>query len=79
MTTATKLTGSICEFNIVRGFGFIKPVDTNSKADIFFHVKNLINRDTPLAVGDIVLYDEQNYIKGGISRVKASNIELLND
>ena len=64
------MEGTIKFFNQAKGFGFIKPVNTNEQ-DIFVHASGLIDE---VRENDEVEYEVQKGKKG----LNAVNVRLLN-
>jgi cold shock protein len=63
------MQGTVKFFNEAKGFGFIKP--SNSNTDIFVHTSGLVDQ---IRENDEVEYDEQEGKKG----LNAVNVTLLN-
>jgi CspA family cold shock protein len=63
------MQGTVKFFNETKGFGFIKP--NNSNADIFVHTSGLIDQ---IRENDQVEYDEERGKKG----MNAVNVKVLN-
>jgi cold shock protein len=62
------MQGTVKFFNETKGFGFIKP--TNSQTDIFVHSSGLIDE---IRENDVVEYDEERGKKG----MNAVNVKLV--
>jgi len=62
------MQGTVKFFNETKGFGFIKP--SNSNADIFVHTSGLIDQ---IRENDQVEYDEERGKKG----MNAVNVKLV--
>jgi CspA family cold shock protein len=62
------MQGTLKFFNETKGFGFIKP--TNSQTDIFVHSSGLIDE---IRENDLVEYDEERGKKG----MNAVNVKLI--
>jgi CspA family cold shock protein len=62
------MQGTVKFFNETKGFGFIKP--TNSQTDIFVHSSGLIDE---IRENDLVEYDEERGKKG----MNAVNVKLI--
>jgi cold shock protein len=63
------MQGTVKFFNETKGFGFIKP--SNSNTDIFVHTSGLIDQ---IRENDQVEYDEERGKKG----MNAVNVKLVN-
>jgi CspA family cold shock protein len=63
------MQGTVKFFNETKGFGFIKP--SNSNTDIFVHSSGLIDK---IRENDQVEYDEERGKKG----MNAVNVKLVN-
>jgi CspA family cold shock protein len=63
------MQGTVKFFNEAKGFGFIKP--SNSNTDIFVHTSGLIDE---IRENDQVEYDEERGKKG----MNAVNVKVLN-
>ena len=63
------MQGTVKFFNEAKGFGFIKP--SNSNQDIFVHTSGLIDE---IRENDLVEYDEERGKKG----MNAVNVKVLN-
>jgi cold shock protein len=63
------MQGTVKFFNETKGFGFIKPADSNT--DIFVHVSGLVDE---IRENDQVEYDEERGKKG----MNAVNVTLIN-
>jgi cold shock protein len=63
------MQGTVKFFNEAKGFGFIKP--TNSNTDIFVHTSGLIDE---IRENDQVEYEEERGKKG----MNAVNVKVLN-
>jgi cold shock protein len=63
------MQGTVKFFNETKGFGFIKP--TNSNTDIFVHSSGLIDQ---IRENDLVEYEEEKGKKG----INAVNVTLVN-
>ena len=63
------MQGTVKFFNETKGFGFIKP--SNSNTDIFVHTSGLIDE---IRENDQVEYDEERGKKG----MNAVNVKVLN-
>jgi len=63
------MQGTVKFFNEAKGFGFIKP--SNSNTDIFVHTSGLIDQ---VRENDQVEYDEERGKKG----MNAVNVKLMN-
>lgn len=64
------MQGTVKFFNATKGFGFIKP--SNSQTDIFVHTSGLIDE---IRENDQVEYDEERGKKG----MNAVNVKLINN
>lgn len=64
------MQGTVKFFNETKGFGFIKP--TNSQTDIFVHSSGLIDE---IRENDLVEYDEERGKKG----MNAVNVKVLDN
>ena len=64
------MQGTVKFFNETKGFGFIKP--NNSQADIFVHSSGLIDE---IRENDLVEYDEEKGRKG----MNAVNVKLADN
>jgi len=64
------MQGTVKFFNETKGFGFIKP--SNSQTDIFVHSSGLIDE---IRENDLVEYDEERGKKG----MNAVNVKVLDN
>lgn len=64
------MQGVVKFFNETKGFGFIKP--NNSQTDIFVHTSGLVDE---IRENDLVEYDEERGKKG----MNAVNVKLLDN
>jgi CspA family cold shock protein len=64
------MQGTVKFFNETKGFGFIKP--SNSNTDIFVHSSGLIDE---IRENDLVEYEEERGKKG----MNAVNVKVLNN
>lgn len=64
------MQGTVKFFNETKGFGFIKP--NNSQADIFVHTSGLIDE---IRENDLVEYDEERGKKG----MNAVNVKVVDN
>ena len=64
------MQGTVKFFNEAKGFGFIKP--TNSNTDIFVHSSGLIDE---IRENDVVEYEEERGKKG----MNAVNVKVLDN
>ncbi len=64
------MQGTVKFFNETKGFGFIKP--TNSNTDIFVHSSGLIDE---IRENDVVEYEEERGKKG----MNAVNVKLVDN